>query len=190
MPTISVVDLRHDPPERNCWISPTLKQAISETLTQQEQSLLFLNRRGYAPLTLCRACGHRLECPQCTSWLVEHRFAGQLVCHHCGYVTGKPISCPECNAEGRMAACGPGVERLAEEIGSLFPDARVELMTSDTIRSPRAAAPCPSTRRHQLARGAAPSRCARPCGRPSGRARRGPATTRPSRYCWVRCASR
>ena len=140
LPTISVVDLRHDPPERNCWISPTLKQAISETLTQQEQSLLFLNRRGYAPLTLCRACGHRLECPQCTSWLVEHRFAGQLVCHHCGYVTGKPISCPECNAEGRMAACGPGVERLAEEIGSLFPDARVELMTSDTIWSPRAAA--------------------------------------------------
>ncbi|MFL2542565.1 MAG: primosomal protein N' [Candidatus Latescibacterota bacterium] len=139
LPTISAVDLRHDPPERNCWISPTLKQAISETLTQQEQSLLFLNRRGYAPLTLCRACGHRLECPQCTSWLVEHRFADQLACHHCGYVTRKPITCPECNTEGRMAACGPGVERIAEEIGSLFPDARVELMTSDTIWSPHAA---------------------------------------------------
>ena len=139
LPKISVVDLRHDPPERNRWIAPTLKKALAETLSQKEQSLLFLNRRGYAPLTLCRACGHRLECPQCTSWLVEHRFAGQLACHHCGYITKKPVACPDCKTENRMVACGPGVERLFEEIGSLFPDARVELMTSDTIGSPLAA---------------------------------------------------
>ena len=140
LPAISVVDLRRDSPARNCWISPPLKQALADTLAQEEQSLLFLNRRGYAPLTVCRACGHRLECPQCTAWLVEHRFAGRLACHHCGYTASKPNACPECGAEDRMVACGPGVERLAEEIDTLFPEARVELMTSDTIWSPTAAA--------------------------------------------------
>lgn len=140
LPEISVVDLRRDAPERQSWISPPLRAALGETLAQQEQSLLFLNRRGYAPLTLCRACGYRLECPNCTAWLVEHRFANRLSCHHCGYVSRMPDACPECEAEGRMAACGPGVERLAEEVSLLFPEARVELMTSDTIWSPSAAA--------------------------------------------------
>ena len=140
LPEISLVDLRKDPPQRQTWISPPLQKAITETLEQEEQTLLFLNRRGYAPLTLCRTCGHRLECPNCTSWLVEHRFAGRLNCHHCGYFTRMPKICPECGAEDRMAACGPGVERLAEEVATLYPEARVELMTSDTIWSPSAAA--------------------------------------------------
>ena len=140
LPEISLVDLRKDPPQRQTWISPPLQKAITETLEQEEQTLLFLNRRGYAPLTLCRTCGHRLECPNCTSWLVEHRFAGRLNCHHCGYFTRMPKICPECGAEDRMAACGPGVERLAEEVTTLYPEARVELMTSDTIWSPSAAA--------------------------------------------------
>jgi primosomal protein N' (replication factor Y) len=140
LPEVSLVNLRKDPPQRQTWISLPLQKAITETLAQEEQTLLFLNRRGYAPLTLCRACGHRLECPNCTSWLVEHRFAGRLNCHHCGYFTRMPKICPECEAEDRMAACGPGVERLAEEVGTLFPEARVELMTSDTIWGPSAAA--------------------------------------------------
>ena len=113
---------------------------MKETLEAGEQSLLFLNRRGYAPLTLCRACGHRLQCPNCTAWLVEHRLSGRLQCHHCGYATGLPKACPECGMEGRMAACGPGVERLAEEITVLFPEARLALMTSDTVHGPEAAA--------------------------------------------------
>lgn len=140
LPEISLIDLRKDPPQRQTWISPPLQKAITQTLMLEEQILLFLNRRGYAPLTLCRACGHRLECPNCTSWLVEHRFAGRLNCHHCGYFARMPKNCPECEAEDRMAACGPGVERLAEEVATLYPEARVELMTSDTIWSPSAAA--------------------------------------------------
>jgi primosomal protein N' (replication factor Y) len=117
-----------------------LAVAVKETLKAGEQSLLFLNRRGYAPLTLCRACGHRLQCPNCTAWLVEHRLGGRLQCHHCGYATSLPTECPDCGAEDRMAACGPGVERLAEEIAALFPEARLSLMTSDTVRGPEAAA--------------------------------------------------
>lgn len=140
LPEIALIDLRKDTPERQCWLSPPLRTALTQNLEQHEQSLLFLNRRGYAPLTLCRSCGHRLECPNCTTWLVEHRFAGRLSCHHCGYAARMPEKCPECDAEGRMAACGPGVERLAEEVATLYPDARVELMTSDTIWSPSAAA--------------------------------------------------
>ncbi|MEE2689159.1 MAG: primosomal protein N' [Pseudomonadota bacterium] len=140
LPEISLVDLRCDSPQRQCWLSLPLREAVTESLAAEEQSLLFLNRRGYAPLTLCRACGHRLACPNCTSWLVEHRFQGRLNCHHCGYSIRMPKTCPECGAEDRMVACGPGVERLAEEVELLHPDARVELMTSDTIFSSSAAA--------------------------------------------------
>ncbi len=140
LPSVELVDMRRDPPPRRCWLSPPLVIALKQTLEAGEQSLLFLNRRGYAPLTLCRACGHRLHCPNCTAWLVEHRLSGRLQCHHCGYSTGLPKECPECGAEDRMAACGPGVERLAEEIEILFPEARLSLMTSDTVRGPGAAA--------------------------------------------------
>ncbi len=140
LPEIAVVDLRRDPPPRQRWIAPPLERALAATLSAGEQALLFLNRRGYAPLTLCRACGHRLSCPNCTAWLVAHRLAGRLQCHHCGHVAPLPDACPACGIEGRMAACGPGVERLAEEVAALFPEARLAMMTSDTMTGPSSAA--------------------------------------------------
>ncbi len=140
MPLIAAIDLRRDAPPRGAWLAPLLREALRETFAAGEQALLFLNRRGYAPLTLCRACGHRLNCPNCTSWLVEHRFANRLSCHHCGYGTALPEACPSCGALGKLAACGPGVERLAEEVTALFPEARFALATSDTIATPAEAA--------------------------------------------------
>jgi primosomal protein N' (replication factor Y) len=140
LPVIDAIDLRVDRPPRQSWISPTLRTALTEVLGGGEQAMLFLNRRGYAPLTLCRACGHRLQCPRCTTWLVEHRLAGRLQCHHCGFLTPLPNACPSCRAEASMAACGPGVERLAEEAAALFPNARMAVMASDTIAGPLAAA--------------------------------------------------
>ena len=136
LPAIETVDLRETPPERGAWLAPALRVALAETLEAGEQALLFLNRRGYAPLTLCRACGHRFHCPNCSAWLVEHRFAGTLDCHHCGYRRGLPGACPACEAEDRFAACGPGVERLAEEVDRAFPGARWAVLTSDTVRGP------------------------------------------------------
>lgn len=138
LPGVSVVDMRKDGPPRQNWLSPPLRDALTETLAAGEQSLLFLNRRGYAPLTLCRTCGHRLECPNCTAWLVEHRLARRLECHHCGYYARYPDACPSCEAEDSLVACGPGVERLAEEVTALFPDARVASMTSDSAHGPAA----------------------------------------------------
>ncbi|WP_374449232.1 primosomal protein N' [Stella sp.] len=138
LPEIRMIDLRSDRPERQRWMAPTLVRAVGETLAAGEQALLFLNRRGYAPLTLCRACGHRLECPSCTAWLVEHRLAGRLQCHHCGFTTPLPRQCPACGETDTLAACGPGVERLAEEVAARFPAARVELVASDTLTGPRA----------------------------------------------------
>lgn len=139
-PSISIVDLRARGPSRGRWLAPDLRDALAETAAQGAQSLLFLNRRGYAPLTLCRACGHRLRCPSCTAWLVEHRLMGRLQCHHCGYSVPVPQSCPECGAADSLTACGPGVERLAEEFEELFPDLRYTLATSDSLTGPAAAA--------------------------------------------------
>jgi len=132
LPDVDLVDMTKAPPQRGQWLSPPLRQAITETLERGEQALLFLNRRGYAPLTLCRACGHRLQCPQCTAWLVEHRLLQRLQCHHCGYQMAPPHTCPSCGAEDSLVPCGPGVERLAEEVTNLYPDARVALATSDS----------------------------------------------------------
>ena len=140
LPEIGIVDLRRDKPRSQCFLSPPLVRALTETLAAGEQSLLFLNRRGYAPLTLCRACGHRLNCPNCSSWLVEHRLAGRLQCHHCGYAARRPAACPSCQAGDAFAACGPGVERLAEELLAILPEARFTVMTSDTVGGPAAAA--------------------------------------------------
>ncbi len=140
MPEILSVDLLLDPPERGRWIAPPLVKALAETLERGEQSLLFLNRRGYAPLTLCRECGHRFQCPNCTAWMVEHRLTRRLACHHCGHVTPVPGHCPECRAEDSLVACGPGVERIADEVAALFPDARAAIVTSDTLWSPAKAA--------------------------------------------------
>lgn len=130
---LSAVDLKRTPPSRGRWLSPPVVEAMKETLAAGEQTLLFLNRRGYAPLTICRACGHGLECPQCSAWLVEHRFRRTLNCHHCGYAEPPAHSCKYCGAADQFAACGPGVERLAEEAMELFPEARLELFTSDTL---------------------------------------------------------
>lgn len=130
-PDIKIIDLRIDKPGRQEFLSPSLKKALEENLAKKEQSLLFLNRRGYAPLTLCRTCGHRLECPRCTAWLVEHRGINKLQCHHCGYSIKTPSHCPSCNDEHSFAACGPGVERIKEEITLAFPDARTIILASD-----------------------------------------------------------
>lgn len=135
LPDVSVIDLREDKPERQHFIAPSLKNAMIETLRKGEQVLLFLNRRGYAPLTLCRTCGHRLNCPRCTAWLVEHKSGANLQCHHCGFQMRPPVSCPECQDKHSFAACGPGVERILEEVRAYFPDARTMLMASDTAES-------------------------------------------------------
>jgi primosomal protein N' (replication factor Y) (superfamily II helicase) len=132
---ISAVDLKKYPPERGRWLSPPVVDAMRKTLAAGEQTLLFLNRRGYAPITLCRACGHGIECPQCSAWLVEHRFRRTLICHHCGYTEPPALACKSCGAADQFVACGPGVERLAEEAHELFPEARIELFTSDTLMS-------------------------------------------------------
>src|SRR5579859_2713154 len=140
LPEVALVDLRRDPPPRQQWISPPLHKAVEECLAAGEQALLFLNRRGYAPLTLCRGCGFRLQCPQCTAWLVEHKAGGRLQCHHCGYYARKPEQCPNCQAEHSFTSCGPGVERVAEEAAMLFPPARIAIMASDLLPGPKAAA--------------------------------------------------
>ncbi len=131
LPDIKAIDLRKSPPERGKWLSPILVKAVEETLDNKQQALLFLNRRGYAPLTLCRACGFRLECPQCAAWLVEHRFRGKLQCHHCGFSAKTPETCPSCGAEETLIPCGPGVERISEEVKERFPDARIAILSSD-----------------------------------------------------------
>jgi primosomal protein N' (replication factor Y) len=136
MPAIETIDLRKIPPARGRWISPPLLDELEATLGRGDQALLFLNRRGYAPLTLCRACGERVECPNCTAWLVEHRLTKRLQCHHCGFVTPPPKDCPSCGAEDKLVPCGPGVERVAEEVAQVLPQARVAIATSDTIWSP------------------------------------------------------
>ncbi|WP_426233669.1 primosomal protein N' [Pararhizobium sp. DWP3-4] len=133
LPDLGLVDMRKHPPERGGFLSPVLLRYIGKAVERGEQALLFLNRRGYAPLTLCRVCGHRFQCPDCSSWLVEHRFRGQIQCHHCGYAEKTPESCPECGTLDHLVACGPGVERIAEEVDRHFPDARTIVLSSDLM---------------------------------------------------------
>ena len=140
MPDIGVVNLCEHPPARQQWLSPPLITAMEERLDRGEQSLLFLNRRGFAPLTLCRNCGFRFQCPNCSAWLVEHRFSQRLACHHCGHDTPVPDTCPECGEPDCLVACGPGVERIADEVAEHFPEARVVMATSDTLNTPDRAA--------------------------------------------------
>jgi primosomal protein N' (replication factor Y) len=135
MPHIEAIDLRREPPPRGRFISPRLAEQIQHAVERREQALLFLNRRGYAPLTLCRACGHRFACTICDAWLVDHRFRQRLVCHHCGFSMPRPHACPHCAAEESLVAVGPGVERLQEEAANLFPDARTMVLSSDLITS-------------------------------------------------------
>ena len=121
LPAIEAIDMRREGPPRGRFISPRLAEAVQIALERKEQALLFLNRRGYAPLTLCRACGFRLQCPNCDAWLVDHRFKRRLVCHHCGFSMPPPAECPNCHATESFAAVGPGVERLEQEAAELFP---------------------------------------------------------------------
>jgi primosomal protein N' (replication factor Y) len=135
LPHIEPIDMRTEGPPRGRFISPRLAEAVQIVLEKREQALLFLNRRGYAPLTLCRACGLRLQCPNCDSWLVDHRFKRRLVCHHCGYAVPPPTECPKCHATDSFAAVGPGVERLHQEAVDLFPGARILVLSSDLVES-------------------------------------------------------
>ncbi len=136
LPDLKAIDMRHNGPERGRWIAPELLAAMKEALADDAQTLLFLNRRGYAPLTLCRTCGHRFQCPHCSAWLVEHRFQGRLVCHHCGHNEKVPESCPSCGSVDSLIACGPGVERVAEEVADRFPQARTLILSSDLPGGP------------------------------------------------------
>lgn len=136
LPELKAIDMRQEGPERGRWIAPELLSAMKEAIADGAQTLLFLNRRGYAPLTLCRTCGHRFQCPQCSAWLVEHRFQGRLVCHHCGHTEKVPESCPSCGSSDSLIACGPGVERIAEEVADRFPDARTLILSSDLPGGP------------------------------------------------------
>jgi len=140
LPDLDLIDMRREKLPATRWLSPSLVEALTETFAAGEQAMLFLNRRGYAPLTLCRTCGFRLACPNCSAWLVEHRVKGRLQCHHCGHTIPMPERCPSCEDEHSFHACGPGVERVAEEAKIAFPDARVVLASSDTLTGPRAAA--------------------------------------------------
>ena len=133
MPSVEAIDLRRERPPPGRFIAPTLAGAVQTTIERGEQALFFLNRRGYAPLTLCRACGFRFSCPNCDAWLVDHRFRRQLVCHHCGFAMPHPAECPKCQAANSFAAIGPGVERLEEEVRALFPQARVLVLSSDLV---------------------------------------------------------
>ena len=134
MPDVSLINLREDKPERGTWLSPPLVEAVERRLEAGQQSLLFLNRRGYAPLTLCNSCGHRYKCPSCDSWLTEHRLAKRLMCHHCGFQTKTSTSCTVCGEEDSLVACGPGVERVGEEAMRRFPHARIAIGSSDTMQ--------------------------------------------------------
>ena len=136
MPQIRLVDLRKEKCEPGTWISPPLRAAIQTALDNHEQTMLFLNRRGYAPLTLCGGCGHKMVCGNCSAWLVEHRYHRKLVCHHCGFAMPTPKACPECHEDGSLIACGPGVERVAEEFAAAFPQARMAIASSDTLHGP------------------------------------------------------
>ncbi len=140
MPEVTAIDMRSQGPETGQWLSPALREALAAVFARGEQAMLFLNRRGYAPLTLCRTCGHRFSCPNCTAWLVTHRAPQGLICHHCGYRLPPPESCPQCGGEDTLVTCGPGVERLAEEAGGLFPDQRLAVIASDMAGGAQAVA--------------------------------------------------
>lgn len=131
LPDITAIDMRADGPEKGRWIAPKLSRAVFDAIDRGEQALLFLNRRGYAPLTLCRSCGHQYQCPDCSTWLVEHRFRGVLMCHHCGHEERAPQACGQCGATDSIVAVGPGIERVAEEVAEHFPGARAVILSSD-----------------------------------------------------------
>jgi primosomal protein N' (replication factor Y) len=131
LPETRLIDLREEKIERGRWIAPPLARAVYQRLEAGEQSLLFLNRRGYAPLTVCRACGYFFECSDCDARMVEHRYRGRLMCHQCGATKPIPTECPKCGRDDCLSVSGPGVERLAEEAAERFDGARIALLSSD-----------------------------------------------------------
>jgi primosomal protein N' (replication factor Y) len=135
LPEIKILDLKLDMPDKGRWISPILINEIKLKLSKKEQTLLFLNRRGYAPLTLCNECGHKIKCINCETWLVEHKSKNLLICHHCGFSKKIINTCQFCGTEGQIKACGPGVERIEEEIKYFFPEAKIAVLSSDTMSS-------------------------------------------------------
>ncbi|MBV9260233.1 MAG: primosomal protein N', partial [Pseudolabrys sp.] len=135
MPAVEAIDLTREGPPKGRFIAPRLAEAVKIALEKKEQALLFLNRRGFAPLTLCRECGYRFHCPNCDAWLVDHRFKRRFVCHHCGFSMPPPAACPKCEAVDSFVACGPGVERLEHEAAELFPGARTLVLSSDLVES-------------------------------------------------------
>ncbi|WP_170362900.1 primosomal protein N' [Ruegeria arenilitoris] len=138
LPDMKTIDMRAEKMQPGTWISPSLRQAVQARIEKGEQSLLFINRRGYAPVTLCRACGEQIACDHCDARMVEHRFLKRLMCHQCGETKPMPEACPACGVEGKLAPVGPGIERLAEEAEATFPDARIAMLSSDLFGSARA----------------------------------------------------
>ena len=138
MPEMGTIDMRAEGLPSDRWISPALKKEVDARLERGEQAMLFINRRGYAPVTLCRACGHQIACDHCDARMVEHRFLKRLICHQCGESKEMPEACPSCEVEGKLAAVGPGVERLGEEAHMLWPEARVATLSSDMYGTARA----------------------------------------------------
>jgi primosomal protein N' (replication factor Y) len=137
LPEMRTIDMRDEDLPASRWVSPTLQREIAKRIEKNEQSLIFLNRRGYAPVTLCRACGNQIGCDNCDARMVEHRFLKRLMCHQCGESKPIPTICPHCEAEDRLAPVGPGVERMGEELQALFPDARVAVLSSDLYGTAR-----------------------------------------------------
>ena len=138
LPQMSAIDMRLEDVPSGQWISSSLAHEVAARISAGEQSLLFLNRRGFAPITLCRACGVQIACDHCDARMVEHRFQKRLICHQCGETKDIPETCPACGVEGKLTALGPGVERIAEEAQALFPQARVAILSSDLFGSARA----------------------------------------------------
>ena len=188
LPAIAAIDMRASPPERGKWLSPVLVDAVAGTLGRGEQALLFLNRRGYAPVTLCRKCGFQFECPNCSAWLVEHRFRRRLECHHCGKFAPIPEKCPNCEAENSLVACGPGIERIAEEVAELFPDSRRAAPVERSHAEHRRASPhlardrgARGRYRHRHAARGQGSSLSGACAGRRGRRRSGAGASRPTR---------
>ncbi|MDC0342640.1 primosomal protein N' [Alphaproteobacteria bacterium] len=137
LPQINLVDLSKNKLEKNQWISALLKKEIEKCLSNKEQALIFLNRRGYSPLSLCVECGYRHQCAQCSSWLVMHQQKKRLLCHQCGSIEEMSFNCPKCFAKDSIKFIGPGVERIGEELNQSFPDKVISVMSSDLINSPK-----------------------------------------------------
>lgn len=133
MPKIELIDMRQN--KFDGFISYSLLTDIKNTLAAEDQALIYLNRRGYAPITLCKECGEKLQCPNCTSWLVHHKNNDRLSCHYCSHSISIPNKCLHCGCENSYIPFGPGVERIQEELEAKLPNAKIAIASSDTMSS-------------------------------------------------------